>query len=92
MKEQISKVVSFSELKELKKSGFNKLKKWKEEKYIKIRSDLAFILESHKISQRDLRLGFIGLAKQNSELLDLNKKLTQQLETVVKELCDTFVL
>ena len=29
------------------------------------------------------RLGFIGLAKQNSELLDLNKELSQQLERVV---------
>ena len=54
--------------------------------YIKIRSDLKFLLEGQKMNQKDIRLGFIGLAKQNSELLDLNKKLTQQLETVVEEL------
>ena len=39
-----------------------------------------------KINQKDLRLGFIGLATQNSELLELNKKLSQQLERVEKEL------
>ena len=33
-----------------------------------------------------MRLGFIGLAKQNSELLDLNKELNQQLEIVASEL------
>lgn len=86
MKEEISKIVFLSRLKELKKSDFNKMKEWKEEEYRKIRSDLGLILEGQKINQKDLRLGFIGLAKQNSELLDLNKKLTQQLETVVKEL------
>ena len=71
---------------ELKKEDFNKLKKWKEEEYSKIRSDLGVILEGQKINQKDLRLGFIGLATQNSELLELNKKLSQQLERVEKEL------
>ena len=71
---------------ELKKEDFNKLKKWKEEEYSKIRSDLGLILEGQKITQKDLRLGFIGLATQNSELLELNKKLSQQLERVEKEL------
>lgn len=70
----------------MKKDDFNKLKKWKEEEYREIRSDLELLLEGQKINQKDLRLGFIGLANQNSELLDLNKHLTQQLETVVKEL------
>nr|WPV76438.1 hypothetical protein [Naviculales sp.] len=37
-------------------------------------------------NQQEFRLGFIGLAKQNSELLDLNKELNQQLEIVVSEL------
>ena len=81
MKEEINPVISLSEL---KKEDFNKLKKWKEEEYSKIRSDLGLILEGQKINQKDLRLGFIGLATQNSELLELNKKLSQQLERVEK--------
>ena len=36
--------------------------------------------------RNDLQRGFIGLATQNSELLELNKKLSQQLERVEKEL------
>ena len=83
MTEEMSKVISLSGLKE---EDLNKLKKWKEEEYSKIRSDLGLILEGQKINQKDLRLGFIGLASQNSELLELNKKLSQQLETVVEEL------
>jgi site-specific recombinase XerD len=62
------------------------MKEWKEDEYRKIRYDLELILEGQKINQKDLRLGFIGLAKQKSELLDFNQELTQQLETVVKEL------
>ena len=60
--------------------------KCQEEEYRKIRSDLALILEGQEMNQKDLRLGFIGLAAQNSELLESNKKLNHQLETVVKEL------
>jgi hypothetical protein len=45
MKEEISKIVFLSRLKELKKSDFNKMKEWKEEEYRKIRSDLGLILE-----------------------------------------------
>jgi len=86
MKEEISKVVFLSGLKEVKKSDLNKIKEWKEDEYRKIVSDLKLILEGQKINQKDLRLGFIGLAKQNSGLLNLNKELSQQLETVVKEL------
>ena len=83
MTEEISKVFFLSELKQ---EDLHKLKKWKEEEYRKIRSDLELILEGQKINQNDLRLGFIGLATQNSELLELNKKLSQQLEIVEKEL------
>jgi site-specific recombinase XerD len=83
MTEKINKVLSLSKLKD---KDFKKLKKWKEEEYRKIRSDLQLLLESQKINQKDLRLGFIGLATQNSELLELNKKLNQQLERVEKEL------
>ena len=75
-----SKIISVCEV------SLNKLKKYKEEEYSKIRSDLELILEGQKINQKDLHLGFIGLAAQNSELLELNKKLNEQLETVVKEL------
>ena len=60
--------------------------KCQEEEYRKIRSDLTVILEGQEMNQKDLRLGFIGLAAQNSELLELNKKLNHQLETVVSEL------
>ena len=59
---------------------------WKEDEYRKIHSDLELILEGQKINQKDLRLGFIGLAKQNYELLDLNKQLAKQLDSVGKEL------
>jgi hypothetical protein len=54
-----------------------------EEKYKKI---LELLVEGQKVTQKDLQLGFIGLAKQNSELLDLNRELHQQLEIVVSEL------
>jgi hypothetical protein len=50
MKEEMSKVVSFSRLEEVKKDNFNKLKKWKEDEYQKIRSDLGLILEGQKIN------------------------------------------
>jgi integrase len=86
MKKEINKMASLSELKELNKSDFNKMKEWKEDEYQKIRYDLGLLREGQKINHKDLRLSFIGLAKQNSELLDLNKKLNQQLERVVKEL------
>lgn len=82
MTEEISNVLFFSGLKE---EDSHKLQKWKEEEYSKIRSDLELILEGQKINQNDLRLAFIGLATQNSELLELNKKLSQQLEIVEKE-------
>ena len=76
----MSKIISVSEL------NVNTLKKGKEEEYSKIRCDLAVRLKSQEINQKDMRLGFIGLATQNSELLELNKKLNQQLERVEKEL------
>ena len=37
------------------------------------------------MNQQELRLGFMGLAKQNSELLDLNKELNEPLNIVVSE-------
>lgn len=80
MTKENSKLISISEL------NLYELKKYNEEEYSKIRCDLGLILEGQKINQRDLRLGFIGLATQNSELLESNKKLNEQLEIVVKEL------
>lgn len=68
----------------LKKRKLNTLKI--EEEYREIRSDIQILLESQKITQKDMRLGFIGLAKENSELLDLNKELNEQLNIVVSEL------
>lgn len=38
------------------------LKKWKEDGYQKLRYDIGLLLEDHKI----IRLGFIGLGKENS--------------------------
>lgn len=52
----------------------------------KIDFQLNLLLEGQELNQQELRLGFIGLAKQNCELLDLNQKLTQQVEIVVAEL------
>ena len=51
MTEEMIKGLSLSEL---KKEDFNKLKKWKEEEYSKIRSDLGLILEGQKLNQKDL--------------------------------------
>lgn len=75
-----SKIISVCEV------SLTKLKKYKEEEYSKIRSDLELILKGQKINHKNLHLGFIGLAAQNSELLELNKKFNEQLDTVVKEL------
>ncbi len=70
-----------------KKNKIQKLKK-ENNKLItkKIESQLNLLLKGQEINQKELRLGFLGLASQNQELLDLNQKLTQQLETVVTEL------
>ena len=74
------------ELEQVKNNNSNKITEWKEDEYKKIHSDLSLLLEGQKINQKDFRLGFIGLAKQNSELLELNKKLNQRLEMVMSEL------
>ena len=57
-----------------------------ENKYKKILNNLELLLEGQKVTQKDLQLGFIGLAKQNNELIDLNKELNQQLDIVMSEL------
>ena len=53
MTEEMLKGLSLSEL---KKEDLNKLKKWKEEEYSKIRSDLGLILEGQKINQKALTI------------------------------------
>ena len=83
--------VFMSELVYLSKNDLSKIKKQfrydsNEKKYKKILESLELLLEGQKVTQKDLQLGFIGLAKQNSELLDLNRELHQQLEIVVSEL------
>ena len=83
--------VFMSELVDLSKNDLSKIKKQfrydsNEEKYKKILESLELLVEGQKVTQKDLQLGFIGLAKQNSELLDLNRELYQQLEIVVSEL------
>lgn len=70
----------------LKEKNLDSIIRIQEGDYGKIRSDLALILEGQKINQKDLRLCFIKIATQNNELLESNKKLNDQLETVVKEL------
>jgi hypothetical protein len=45
--------------------------------YKKIESQLDLLVKGQEVNQQELRLGFIGLAKQNSELLDLNRELNQ---------------
>ena len=74
--------LSGNNLSRIKKQFRNELN---EENYKKILVNLECLMEGQKVTQKDLRLGFIGLATQNSELLELNKKLSQQLERVEKD-------
>ena len=67
-----------------KKSNSNTLKI--EEDYKEISSGIQLLLESQEIIEKDIRLGFIGLATQNHKLLKLNENLSDQLERVEKEL------
>ena len=77
-----------SEMEKLSKNDLSKVKKDEsdEDNDKKILGRLELLVEGQKVTQKDLQLGFIGLAKQNEELLDLNKELNQQLEMVVSEL------
>ena len=79
------------EMNRLSNSYLNKIEKKlnhnsNKNNYEKILNNLELLLEGQKVTQKDLQLGFIGLAKQNSELLDLNKELNQQLNLVMSEL------
>lgn len=53
--------------------------------YKNIESCLKLILEGRRVDQENIRLGFIGLAKQNNELVDLNKKLNRKLDATLEE-------
>ena len=91
IKSKSSSNVIVSEISILNRNDLNKIKEEfrddsNENNYTKILNNLELLLEGQEVTQKDLQLGFIGLAKQNSELLDLNKELNQQLELVVSEL------
>ena len=77
-------------LKTYTNNSMNKLEKMSKDSdklvYKKLECQLDLLLKGQKVNQQELRLGFIGLAKQNSELVDLNRELYQQLEIVVSEL------
>ena len=91
IKSKSSSNVIMSEISILNRNDLNKIKEEfrddsNENHYKKILNNLELLLEGQEVTQKDLQLGFIGLAKQNSELLDLNKELNQQLEIVMSEL------
>jgi site-specific recombinase XerD len=79
-------IYNISELEQVKNNNSNKITEWKEDEYEKIHYDLNLLLEGQRINQKDLQLGFIGLAKQNNELIDLNKKQNRKLEIAIEEL------
>jgi integrase len=61
--------------------------------YESFKNELSKILENQNVNKKKqdeiletTQKGFIGIALQNTELLELNKKLTEQLEIVVEEL------
>ena len=90
-KSKNSSNVIVAKINKLNRNDLNKIKKEfkddsDENNYKKILNNLELLLEGQEVTQKDLQLGFIVLAKQNSELLDLNKELNQQLEMVIAEL------
>ena len=56
------------------------------EDYREISSGIQLLLESQEIIEKDIRLGFIGLATQNHKLIKLNESLNRKLERVENEL------
>ena len=88
-----SKNVFLSETEKISKNDLIKIKNQfklkdesNEERYKKILDSLGVLVEGQKVTQTDLQLGLIGLAKQNSELLDLNQRLNQQIKIVRSDL------
>ena len=90
VKENDSTNVSESVLSTLDSHSLNEIKEElktvsNENNYERILNNLELILKGQEVTQKDMQLGFIGLAKQNNELLKLNKELTRQLEVVTSE-------
>ena len=54
--------------------------------YEKIEFQRDLLGKGQEINRKELKLGFIGLFQKNQELVELNKKLNEQLEIVVAEL------
>jgi site-specific recombinase XerD len=79
-------IYSILKLQQVKSNNSNKITEWKENECEKIHSDLNLLLEGQRINQKDLQLGFIGLAKQNNELIDINKEQNQKLAIAIEEL------
>ena len=50
----------------------------------KLESQLEQLVKGQEVNRQELQLGFIGLAKQNQELLYLNKELSDQLKKLSK--------
>ena len=73
-----------------KKIKINKLKKINKDiyklPYKKIEFQLDHLVKGQEVNRQEFQLGFIGLATQNQELLDLNNHLSEQLKKVVEEL------
>lgn len=83
--------ISISKISKLDNTYLNKIKKElkhgsNENNSEKILNRLELLLEKQKVTQKDMQLGFIGLAKQNNELIDLNKELNERLEIAIAEL------
>lgn len=80
--------IVFSKIEMLSEGNLRKVKEKydSDDKYKKILSSLKLLEEGQKVTREDLQLAFIGLAEQNKELLDSNKKLKEQLDVVVSEL------
>lgn len=76
---------NFNNILELKDTS-NQITNQDEDEYKKIQSDLKLILEGQKVNQRDIRLGFIELAKENTKLMKLNQKLNIKLDAALEEL------
>jgi hypothetical protein len=76
---------NFKSILELKDTS-NQITNQDKDEYKKIPSNLKLILEVQKVNQRDTQLDFIELAKQNNELIELNKKLNRKLDTTLEEL------
>lgn len=56
------------------------------DEYKNLQFAFELILERQRVNQKAIRLGFIRLAKQNNELMILNKKLNEELDTTLEEL------